>query len=91
MGLSLKDPCNHKLTNKCNARVFYGGRGPRLPVGRGVEGEERRQREKGGNTKEGHLKAQLLELDLVKLNSKVSYVVCADYVFGLASFRVAVQ
>ena len=32
VGLSLKDPCNHKLTNKCNARVFYGGGGPLLPV-----------------------------------------------------------
>ena len=47
MGFPSSDPCNHKVTNKCNARVFYGGGGPCLPVGRGVEGEERRQSERG--------------------------------------------
>ena len=41
VGFPSSDPRYHKLTNKCNARVFYGGGGLHVPVGRGVDGEER--------------------------------------------------
>ena len=51
MGFPSSDPRYHKLTNKCNARVFYGGGGLHVPVGRGVDGEERLYLRKGGNAR----------------------------------------